>query len=74
MSQAYLGIAVLFAVGILNAAVMLGLSNILSVRRPTLAKLVAYVSGVDPLDHTRHRYFISFCSVAIGNARAGLTR
>ena len=65
MSQAYLGIVILFAVGILNAAVMLGLSHILSVRRPTPAKLVAYESGMDPLGNTRHRYSIKFYIAAM---------
>lgn len=65
MSQAYLGIAILFTVGILNAAVMLGLSHILSVRRPTRAKLIAYESGIDPIGNTRHRYSIKFYIVAM---------
>jgi len=65
MSQAYLGIAILFAVGILNAAVMLGLSHVASVRRPTPAKVAAYESGMNPLGDTRHRFSIKFYIVAM---------
>ena len=65
MSQAYLGIAILFAVAILNAAVMLGLSHLVSVRRPTPAKAVAYESGMDPLGDTRERFSVKFYIVAM---------
>ncbi len=65
MSQAYLGIAILFAAGILNAAVMLGLSHILSVRRPTPAKQAVYESGMDPLGNTRHRFSVKFYIAAM---------
>ena len=65
MSQAYLGIAVLFAVAILNAGVMLGLSHLLSVRRPTPAKQAVYESGIDPLGDTRNRFSIKFYIAAM---------
>jgi NADH-quinone oxidoreductase subunit A len=65
MSQAYLGIAILFAVGILNAVVMLGLSHVLSVRRPTAAKAAAYESGMHPLGDTRERFSVKFYIVAM---------
>jgi len=65
MQQAYLGIAMLTAVGILNAVVMLGLSHLLSVRRPTPAKVAAYESGITPLGDTRERFSVKFYIVAM---------
>ena len=65
MVQAYLGIAILFAVGILNAVVMLGLSHILRVRRPTPAKRTVYESGMDPLGDTRQRFSVKFYVAAM---------
>lgn len=65
MQQAYLGIAILFAVGLLNAVVMLGLSHLLSVHRPTPAKAAAYESGMTPLGDTRERFSVKFYIVAM---------
>ena len=65
MGQAYLGIAILLTVGILNAAVLLGLSHLASVYRPTPAKAAPYESGMDPLGDTRERFSIKFYIVAM---------
>ena len=65
MQQAYLGIALLSVVGLLNAVVMLGLSHLLSVRRPTPAKVAAYESGITPLGDTRERFSVKFYIVAM---------
>lgn len=65
MQQAYLGIVMLAAVGILNAVVMLGLSHLVSVRRPTPAKVAAYESGITPLGDTRERFSVKFYIVAM---------
>jgi NADH-quinone oxidoreductase subunit A len=65
MQQAYLGIAILFAVGLLNAVVMLGLSHLVSPRRPTPAKGAAYESGMTPLGDTRERFSVKFYIVAM---------
>jgi len=65
MQQAYLGIAILFAVGLLNAVVMLGLSHLVSPRRPTPAKAAAYESGMTPLGDTRERFSVKFYIVAM---------
>lgn len=65
MQQAYLGIAMLAAVGILNAVVMLGLSHLVSVRRPTPVKVAAYESGITPLGDTRERFSVKFYIVAM---------
>lgn len=65
MQQAYLGVAILFAVGLLNAVFMLGLSHLVSVRRPTPAKVAAYESGISPLGDTRERFSVKFYIVAM---------
>lgn len=65
MRQAYLGIAALFVVGILNAALFLGLSHLVSVRRPTAVKLAPYESGIGPLGDTRERFSVKFYIVAM---------
>jgi len=65
LKQAYLGIAVLFVVGILNALVFLVLSHLASVSRPTPVKAGAYESGIDPLGDTRERYSVKFYIVAM---------
>ena len=65
MKQAYLGIAVLFVVGVLNALVFLVLSHLSSVSRPTSVKAGAYESGMEPLGDTRDRYSVKFYIVAM---------
>lgn len=65
MQQAYLGIAILFAVGLLNAVVMLGLSHLVSPGRSTPAKVAAYESGMTPLGDTRERFSVKFYIVAM---------
>ncbi len=65
MQQAYIGIAILLVVGLLNAGLFLGLSHLLSVRRPTAVKASAYESGIDPLGDTRERFSVKFYIVAI---------
>lgn len=65
MKQAYLGIAVLLVVGVLNAALFLVLSHLASVSRPTPAKAEAYESGIGPLGDTRERFSVKFYMVAM---------
>ncbi|MFQ5746844.1 MAG: NADH-quinone oxidoreductase subunit A [Gemmatimonadota bacterium] len=65
MKQAYLGIAVLLVVGVLNAVLFLVLSHLASVHRPTPAKSGAYESGIDPLGDTRERFSVKFYTVAM---------
>ena len=65
MKQAYLGVAVLLVVGVLNALVFLILSHLASVTRPTPIKAGAYESGMEPLGDTRERYSVKFYIVAM---------
>jgi NADH-quinone oxidoreductase subunit A len=61
----YLGILVLGAIGILNAAMMMGMSHMLGSRRPTPVKESPYESGIDPLGTTRERFSVNFYIVAM---------
>ncbi len=65
MSQTYLGILFLLIVGVLNAALMIGLSQLLGNKRPTLAKATPYESGMTPLGDTRERFSVKFYIVAM---------
>ncbi len=65
MQEAYIGIAILLVVGLLNAGLFLALSHLASVRRPTRVKASAYESGIDPLGDTRDRFSVKFYMVAI---------
>ncbi len=65
MSQSYLGIVILFVVGLLNAAMFLGMSHMAGVRRPTSVKMEPYESGIVPLGDTRERFSVKFYIVAI---------
>ncbi len=65
MRQAYIGIAILLVVGLLNAGLFLAMSHLASVRRPTPVKASPYESGIDPLGDTRERFSVKFYIVAI---------
>ena len=65
MQQAYIGIAITLALGLIVAGAFLGLSHLLSVRRPTPVKQSPYESGIDPLGDTRERFSVKFYIVAI---------
>ena len=65
MKQAYVGIAILFVVGLLNAGMFLLLSHLASTYRPTPAKALPYESGIDPLGDTRERFSVKFYIVAM---------
>jgi len=65
MSQQYLGIAVLFVVGLLNAGMFLGMSYMAGVRRPTPVKQEPYESGIRPLGDTRVRFSVKYYIVAM---------
>lgn len=65
MLDSYLGILILGIVGVLNAALMMGLSHLLGSRRPTAAKASPYESGVLPLGSTRERFSVNFYVVAM---------
>ena len=65
MKQAYVGVAILFVVGLLNAALFLVLSHLASAYRPTPVKAMPYESGMDPLGDTRERYSVKFYIIAM---------
>lgn len=65
MKEPYIGIVFLGVIGVLNALVMLGVSQLFSTDRPTAAKLAPYESGMIPLGDTRQRFPIAFYIVAM---------
>ena len=65
MTQTYLGIFILSLVAILNAAILIGLSQLFGESRPTPAKLSPYESGMIPLGDTRRRFSVQFYIVAM---------
>lgn len=65
MKQPYLGIVFLGVAGILNAALLLFLSHLLSTDRPNPAKVAPYESGITPLGDTRERFSVKFYIVAM---------
>lgn len=65
MLDPYLGILILGVVGVLNAAMMMGISHAVGSRRPTPVKASPYESGITPLGTTRERYSVSFYIVAM---------
>jgi NADH-quinone oxidoreductase subunit A len=65
MRQAYLGIATLFVVGLLNAVLFLALSHLASVRRPTVVKAAPYESGIRALGDARERFSVKYYIVAM---------
>ncbi|MFQ5888760.1 MAG: NADH-quinone oxidoreductase subunit A [Gemmatimonadota bacterium] len=65
MKQGYLGILFLTIAAVLNAALLIVLSRLASVYRPTPAKRSAYESGIPPLGDTRERFSVKFYIVAM---------
>ena len=65
MKEPYIGIVFLGMIGVLNALVMIGISQLLSTDRPTAAKASPYESGMIPLGDTRNRFSIAFYMVAM---------
>jgi NADH-quinone oxidoreductase subunit A len=65
MIQEYLGVAILFVVGLLASGMFLLLSHLASAYRPTSVKAMPYESGINPLGDTRERYSVKFYIVAM---------
>ncbi len=65
MTESYLGIVILGAVGILNAALIIGLSQLVGSVRPSAVKSSPYESGMPPLGGTRERFSVNFYIVAM---------
>ena len=65
MKEAYLGVAILFVVGLLTAGMFLLLSHLASAYRPTTVKAMPYESGIDTYGDTRGRFGLSFYLYAL---------
>jgi len=65
MSGSYVPLLILFGVSAVNALGMVIVSHILSPRRPTPQKSLAYESGMIPLGDARLRFSVKFYMVAI---------
>lgn len=65
MSEAYVPILILLGVSVVNAAVLVGLSHVVSPFRPTAVKSAAYESGMRPMTDARERFSVKFYLVAI---------
>jgi NADH-quinone oxidoreductase subunit A len=65
MLQPYLPLLVLLVISVINAVVMVAISEAVSPRKRTAVKLSPYESGIDPLGGTRERFSVKFYVVAI---------
>jgi NADH-quinone oxidoreductase subunit A len=65
MVESYIPILILLGVSLINAVAITALSHLVSVYRPTSAKLDPYESGMIPLGNTRERFSVKFYMVAI---------
>ncbi|MDH3734309.1 MAG: NADH-quinone oxidoreductase subunit A [Gemmatimonadota bacterium] len=65
MLDPYLGILILALLGVVNAAVMMGISHLVGSKRPTSVKAAPYESGITPLGTTRERFSVNFYLVAM---------
>ena len=65
MRDSYLGIFFLGIIGILNAAVILGITHLAGSVRPSAVKSTPYESGMTPLGSTRERFSVNFYIVAM---------
>ena len=65
MARAYLPVLLLFGFVVLNAILMLGLSHLVTRRRPTPEKDTPYESGMPPLGDARERFSVKFYLVAV---------
>lgn len=65
MLDPYLGIVFLAILGVLNAVLVMSLSQLFGAGRPTVVKTSPYESGMVPLGSTRERVPVSFYMVAM---------
>ena len=63
--QAYLPLVLLIVFVLVNAAIMVGASHLLSWTRPTAVKDQPYESGMPPLGDARERFDVKFYLVAV---------
>lgn len=65
MTQPYLSFLILLAVAAFTAAGMIGLSHLLTPRKPTPLKEMPYESGMPPLGSAHERFSVKFYLVAM---------
>jgi NADH-quinone oxidoreductase subunit A len=65
MLQPYIPILILVAFVVVNAALMLGASHLLSTYRRTPTKIAPYESGIPTLGDARERFSVKFYLVAM---------
>jgi NADH-quinone oxidoreductase subunit A len=65
MTQGYLVIALLIGFVAFNAALLIGLSHLVSPSKPTVLKGTPYESGMPPLGSARERFSVKFYLVAM---------
>ena len=65
MARSYLPVLMLLGFAAVNAALMLGLSALLTRPRPTPVKQQPYESGIAPLGDARNRFSVKFYMVAM---------
>ena len=65
MTQPYLIVTFLLGFVVFNAALLIGLSHLVSPRKPTLIKGTPYESGMPPLGSARERFSVKFYLVAM---------
>ena len=65
MLQPYIPILLLIAFVVVNAILMLGVSNVLSTYRRTPTKIAPYESGMPVLGDARERFSVKFYMVAM---------
>ena len=65
MARSYLPVLLLLGFAMVNAALMLGLSALLTRPRPTPTKQEPYESGIAPLGDARNRFSVKFYMVAM---------
>lgn len=65
MLDPYIGIVFLAILGVLNAVLVMSLSQLFGAGRPTVVKTSPYESGMVPLGSTRERVPVSFYMVAM---------
>ena len=65
MLQSYIPLLMLFGVVLVNAVMMLLLSQLVTRGRPTAVKREPYESGMPPLGGTRERFSVKFYLVAM---------
>jgi NADH-quinone oxidoreductase subunit A len=63
--KAYVPVLLLIGFVVANAVMIIGLSHLLTRRRPTAEKQMPYESGIPPLGDARERFSVKFYMVAM---------